>query len=363
MDADYVIIGGGVVGLSVAYGLLNRGKRVTVVDGGDGAIRASRGNFGLVWVQSKGIGAPHYARWSQASAGAWGDYADELRRETGNDLQLQQNGGLDFHLSEESLAAKVARYDALKEQLGGDYPFEVLGANALQREEPEVGPRVAGAILHHQDGHVNPLRLLRTLAQAVRQRGATVLTGESVTDVGAGLRVTLASGRVLTCDRVVLAAGLGAMDLGPKLGFRAPIRPQRGQVLITEKLPRLLNRPSGIVRQVDEGGIQIGDSKEEVGLDDRVTVMTTAALAQRAVAVVPALAQVQLVRTWAALRIMSPDGLPIYQKSQTLPGVAMVTCHSGVTLSAAHARFLPDWLEAAPAAPDLEKFSEDRFTV
>ena len=367
MDADYAIIGGGVVGLSVAYGLLARGRSVTVIDGGDGAFRASRGNFGLVWVQSKGMEAPHYARWSQRSAAAWGGFADEIGREAGTDLRLQQDGGLDFHLTEETLAAKVAKYEALKTELGGDYPFEVLGANALRREEPAVGPKVAGAILHHQDGHVNPLRLLRSLAALVRRGGATVLTGATVTDVRQGLRtgfrLSLASGRELTAAKVVLAAGLGAMDLGPKLGFRAPVRPQRGQVLITEKLPKMLNRPSGIIRQVDEGGIQIGDSKEEAGLDDRVTLDSTAAIAARAVAVMPDLARARLVRSWGALRILSPDGLPIYQKSETMPGAALVTCHSGITLAAAHARFLPAWLEDDPDAPDLEKFSERRFPL
>ena len=363
MDADYAIIGGGVVGLSVAYGLLSRGLRVTVIDGGDGVFRASRGNFGLVWVQSKGIGAPHYARWSQHSAAAWAAFADEIGREAGADLCLQQRGGLDFHLSEETLGAKAATYEALKAELGGDYPYEVLGANALRREEPAVGPRVAGALLHHQDGHVNPLRLLRCLAMLVRRGGAKVLTGDPVTGVHEGFRLTLASGRTLAAGKVVLAAGLGAMDLGPKLGFAAPIRPQRGQVLITEKLPKMLNRPSGIIRQVDEGGIQIGDSKEEVGLDDRVTLDSTAAIAARAVAVMPGLARARVVRSWGALRILSPDGLPIYQKSETLPGAAMITCHSGITLAAAHARFLPAWLEEASDAPDLEKFSERRFAL
>jgi glycine/D-amino acid oxidase-like deaminating enzyme len=364
MQADYAVIGGGVVGLSVAWGLLGRGRRVVVIDGGDGDHRASRGNFGLVWVQSKGHGQPAYARWTQGSAALWAGFAAELAEATGSDLRLRQDGGYDFHLTEEGLAAQVARYEALRTALGGDYPFEVLGNNALRREEPEVGPRVAGAILHRQDGHVNPLRLLRALAADVRRRGATVLTGEQVTDVARAdlFRLTCASGRRIEAGRVVLAAGLGAAALGPKLGFRAPVRPQRGQVLITEKLAPLLRRPSGTIRQVDEGGIQIGDSKEEVGLDDRATLDTMAGIAARAVAVMPRLERVQMLRAWGALRVMSPDGLPIYQHSAAMPGASLVTCHSGITLAAAHARLLPDWLEGTPAAPDLEVFGEARFS-
>ena len=365
MQAEYAIIGGGVVGLSVAWGLLTRGRRVVVIDGGDGDYRASRGNFGLVWVQSKGLTEPRYARWTQRSAAAWGDFAAELGEATGDDLALRQEGGYDLHLDEAALEAKRQAYTRLQEQLGGDYPFEVLGHNALRREEPEIGPRVVGGILHRQDGHVNPLKLLRALAADVRRRGAEVLNGETVTLVdrtSEGFRLSLASGVRVEADRVVLAAGLGAATLGPKLGFRAPLRPQRGQVLITEKLPKLINRPSGLIRQVDEGGVQLGDSKEEVGFDDRTTLTTTAAIAANAVATYPRLARAQLVRAWASLRVMSPDGMPIYQRSATLPGASLVTCHSGVTLAAAHARFLPDWLEETAASPDLEAFGEQRFS-
>lgn len=78
MECDYAIIGGGVVGLSVAWGLLRRGRSVTVIDGDDAGLRASRGNFGLVWVQSKGMNQPRYAQWSQESAALWRGFADDL---------------------------------------------------------------------------------------------------------------------------------------------------------------------------------------------------------------------------------------------------------------------------------------------
>lgn len=364
MSSDYVIIGGGVVGLSTAWGLLRRGLRVTVLDGDDGSFRASRGNFGLVWVQSKGMNQPRYAQWSQTSAALWGDFAAELGEATGQDLGLEQKGGYDFHFSEESLQATVEKYEALKETLGGDYPFEVLGHNALRKEEPHIGPKVVGAILHHQDGHANPLRLLQALAADVRRMGGRVLTGKTVTDVSKpdGFRVTCADGTTVEAGKLVLSAGLGAAQLGPKLGFKAPVRPQRGQVLITEKLPKIINRPSLIARQVDEGGIQIGATNEEVGLDDRVTQPGISGLAAEAIAAYPVLGRAQLVRSWGALRVLSPDGLPIYQQSATMPGAYLVTCHSGITLAAVHARLLPDWLEGSGDAPDLEVFGEARFS-
>ncbi len=365
MESDYAIIGGGVVGLAVAFGLLGLGRRVLVLDGDDGAFRASRGNFGLIWVQGKGLGAPAYARWTRRSAAEWPAFAAELEQDAGCGLALRQSGGFDFFLDEAALAARASRLSALKDALGGDYPFEVLGNNALKREEPAIGPRVAGAILHAEDGHVNPLRLLRTLAGQVRVRGGTVRTGTTVTGVspqGGGFRLATDAGEV-AAERVVLCAGLGAATLGPSLGFRAPVRPQRGQVMITERLPPLMRRPSAILRQVDEGGVQIGDSNEEVGPDDRDTLAVTAAIAHRAVQVYPALARARVVRSWGALRVMSPDGLPIYQRSPTVPGAFLVTCHSGITLAAAHARLLPRWLESRDDAPDLEAFGEQRFAL
>jgi len=364
MESDYAIIGGGVVGLSVAWGLLRRGLRVTVIDGDDDSLRASRGNFGLVWVQSKGMKQPRYAQWSQTSAALWRGFADELTDLTGTDLGLRQDGGYDLHFSEATLAETVAKYDVLKERLGGDYPFEVLGHNALRKEEPNIGPKVVGAIWHKQDGHANPLRLLQSLADAVRRKGGQVLNGRKVVSVDKSDAFTLRceDGTLVRATKVVLSAGLGAAQLGPKFGFKAPVRPQRGQVLITEKLPALINRPSLIARQVDEGGIQIGATNEEVGLDDGVTCKGLASLAQEAIMAYPALARAQLVRSWGALRVLSPDGLPIYQESPVYPGAFLVTCHSGITLAAVHALNLPDWLEGQPKAPDLEVFRESRFS-
>lgn len=365
MEADYAVIGGGVVGLSVAWGLLRRGRTVIVLDGDDGSFRASRGNFGLVWVQGKGANNPAYARWTRRSAAAWKQFSSELEAASGTSLCLQQDGGYDFFFDDEELQQTVAKYERLKAALGGDYPFEVLGHNALKKEEPGIGQDVIGAVLHHEDGHVNPLRLLRTLAAEVRRLGGTVRTGCEVTGVTRpdSFRLTCADGAVVEAGKVVLAAGLGAATLGPQLGFKAQVRPQRGQVLITEKLPGLMKRPSAIIRQVDEGGVQIGDSNEEVGFNDTTTLEVTARIAARAARVYPALARAKLVRSWAALRVMSPDGLPVYQQSTAMPGAYLVTCHSGITLAAAHALYLPEWLEGSEDAPDLAAFSEERFDV
>lgn len=361
-----IVIGGGIVGLSLAYGLLKRGHKVIVLDGADDDFRASRGNFGLIWVQGKGINCPAYANWSRLAAKLWPDYAADLQKQTGMDLALSQKGGVDYYTDDAELADQISRLEGLRDTLGGDYPFDVLDHTALKKLVPEIGPKVIGGLYSPMDGHVNPLFLLRALSMAVRQLGGDVRTGARVMDIKAAdhdFTAILANGDCITGNALVLAAGLGALELGAKLGFNTPIRPQQGQVLITEKLPIFLHYPSGTLRQVNEGGMQIGASEAEVGFDDAEDIATIASLARHAVDIFPHLAPVTLVRSWAALRIMSPDGLPIYQHSPSYPGASFVTCHSGITLSSVHARLLPDWLAGKNVAFDLTPFSERRFDV
>src|SRR5579864_666765 len=88
---DAIVIGGGLVGSAIAYGLAREGLKPALIDEGDVAFRASRGNFGLVWVQSKGLGAPHYQRWTRHSAEEWARFAAELGESTGIDIGLEQN--------------------------------------------------------------------------------------------------------------------------------------------------------------------------------------------------------------------------------------------------------------------------------
>ena len=132
--------------------------------------------------------------------------------------------------------------------------------------------------------------------------------------------------------------------------------------MITERVADRLPFLSSTIRQVDEGGLQIGGTKAETDCDTETTT-TMVGLAQHAVAVWPRLADLRVLRSWAALRVMTPDGYPIYQRSADHPGAFLVTCHSGVTLAPLHATRLAEWIDGDPAAPDLEAFDERRFAL
>jgi glycine/D-amino acid oxidase-like deaminating enzyme len=112
-----------------------------------------------------------------------------------------------------------------------------------------------------------------------------------------------------------------------------------------------------------EGRVMIGDSQEEAGFDTSVDTGVAAAIAARAVRAFPLLARANVVRSWAALRVMTRDGFPIYEQSASCPGAFIVTCHSGVTLAAAHATALAPQVAAGALSRDLGAFSARRFDV
>lgn len=368
IDTDWLVVGGGVVGTSLAYGLARAGERVCLLDEGDDAFRAARGNFGLVWVQGKGLGNPSYARWTLQAAAAWPALAAELAERTGIDVELSQIGGLTMSLDAADLAERAAALASIRADVG-DYPFEVLDPDALRARVPQVGPDVVGAVFSPLDGHVSPLRLLRALLQAFGAAGGRLCAGVHLDtiDHDDGGFTARAGTRRFHAPRIVLAAGLGNRMLAPMVGLSAPVQPNRGQILVSERVQPFLRHPTLYVRQTGEGVVQIGDSKEDVGFDDGTTLAQLSRIAARAVRCFPLLAQVQVVRTWGALRVMSPDGFPIYDASTTRPGAFVVSCHSGITLAPQHAGPLVDWMRGRPVPAStqavLPTFTAERFGV
>lgn len=372
--AEICVIGGGIVGLAIALGLIRNGHQVVVLDESDIAFRASRGNFGLVWVQGKGDTMPEYAAISRHSARLWQPLADSLQDSTGIDIQLQQKGGLFFCMTEQELQTRHQMLTKMQHAAGGDYPFQTLDLKQVQALEPEAGPEVAGATLGPEDGHVNPLLFFRAMTEQFLQLGGKIVHSGKVSGIKShhtGFMVACHDkglDSVWHCEKVVLAAGLGNKELAPMVGLNAPVEPNLGQVLISERIKPFLNYPTGHVRQTNEGTIQIGDSKEDVGFNTDTRIEVLAQIANRARKMYPILNKARLVRTWGALRVMTPDGYPIYQQSAEYPGAYVVTCHSGVTLGALHQGPIADWISQSTISQSttqlpLEAFNGQRFSL
>jgi glycine/D-amino acid oxidase-like deaminating enzyme len=363
---EVIVVGGGVVGAAIAFGIARAGTPVTVLDQGDIAHRASRGNFGLVWMQSKGDGFPAYARWCRDAVDHWPPLARELLELTGVDVSLQQTGGYWIGFSEAEMKARQLMLERLR-PTGSGIPFEMLDRAELKARLPAIGPTVAGGSFCPLDGHVNPLKLLHALHAALDKLGARVCSSVDVSHVvhdkaKGGFEVRAGDGRSWRAPRVVLAAGLGNKELAAQVGLHAPVSPNRGQVLITERLQPFLPCPTNKARQTNEGTVQLGYSVEDVGLDDGTTVSAIEWIAKRAVATFPILSDVRLVRAWGALRVMTPDGSPIYQESPSCPGAFVATSHSGVTLAGTHAYVVAPWVAGLATAPEaIEEFAGDRY--
>ena len=363
-DYDIAIVGGGLVGAAIAWGAAGGGRNVALLDEGDVALRAARGNFALVWVQGKGLGLPEYAAWTARSAAAWPDFAAALAEETGIDLRYSRPGGLHLTLSEREFERRVALLKRLHNQ-APPYAVQMLGRAETARLLPAIGPEVAGASFCPDDGHCDALRLFRALHAAFQNRGGRYLADRAVTAIehrGGAFRLATVRGEI-SAGKLVLAAGLGNARLAPMVGLAAPVRPQRGHILVTERVAPFLAHPCATLRQTGEGSIMIGDSQEETGFDTGVDTNVVAAIASRAVRAFPLLARANVVRSWAALRVMTRDGFPIYEQSASCPGAFVATCHSGVTLAAVHATVLAPQIAASTLAPGLAAFSARRFDV
>ena len=365
-DYDMAVIGGGLLGSAIGWGLARAGQRVAVLDEGDVAYRASRGNFALVWVQSKGLGMPEYAAWTRRSSDRWAELAQLLKDETGLDVAFTRSGGFHLCLSEAELERRAQMLMRLHNQPRMvNYPYEMLEREGVRKMLPEIGPEVMGGSFCPLDGHCNSLRLLRALHTAMQARGAAYLANHIVQGIdyrGGGFRLATAAGEV-RAGKIVLAAGNGNARLAPMVRLSAPVRPQRGQIVVTERVRPFLAHPVVTVRQTDEGSVMLGDSVEEAGWDDTVGNGVIAAIADRAARMFPLLGRLNIVRSWAALRVMTADGFPIYDQSDDCPGAFVATCHSGVTLAANHALELAPMIAAGRLHPDLDVFSARRFDV
>lgn len=367
--ADVVVIGAGMVGSAIGYGLAGRGIDVLVLDGDDRDFRSANANFGLVWLHGKGMDLPAYQRLTGHSVDMWASFSAELSRETAIDLQYEQNGGLGICLGEADFERRRESLHRLHNQLGGERPnAEMVERKDLEKLLPNVplGPDVTGASFGYRDGHANPLRLLAALRTGLIRRGGRLSGGSAVRliegDADGGFRLRT-DAETIGAGRIVIAAGLGSKALAAQVGLDLPIRPQRGQILVTERLEPFLPLPTMDLRQTREGTVMIGTTNEETDLDHSVTAEAAASLSANALRQVPALGSVRLVRQWAGLRILAPDGFPIYERSRTHSGAFVALCHSGVTLAPIHATRIAEAVASGALPSDLDAFSHERFDV
>ncbi len=396
---DVVICGGGVIGAAVAY-YLSRQKdlNIALVDYKYPG-NASRASAGGLWAmgESTGLGCgvilfktlskqmretgqtdiphmkPHvmpesFFEMAMASNAMYSDLYEELKDKHGVDFKYERTG-LKFILFDEydRLYAEniVAAIPSRKSQV------RWLDQGELQAEEPHVSHEAIGAMEFNCDHQINPYLLNEAYLEAARQNGVELHLNTKVTGIerqGASVTGVITERGRLPCKLMINAAGAWAETISKwATGFPLPVFPVKGQVLVSEKLPKLLNgcltTSDCYIAQKDNGEILIGSTTEERGFDTTTDIRFLKELATGAMKSIPALKEMNVKRCWAGLRPGSPDELPILGKVPGIEGYLNACGHfrTGMLTSAITGKLLDELVRHQPASIDIEPFLFARF--
>lgn len=384
---DVVVVGAGILGTAVAYGVAQRGQNVALLDGGGRAQNSSVGNFGLVWYTScfgKGAGGNGpstavgtggraggpYARWGYEACTGFGEFADKLKEDSDLDVLFKHTGGMVLCHGEEEFNTRANAVAALAGDVGGGWnDVQMLGREEAQAKMPDLrlGEKISGASYCPHDGYLNPLFLLKAMQIAMQKKGGKYYAQSPACEikrVGDGYQVKTPS-QTFSTGKVVIAAGLATTQMASEFGMYAPTHAEKGILLVTERAERRLSMPLSGLQQSPDGTFIFGVSNQERGIDGEISLDVVKKIAARAIERFPDLADLRVVRTWAGLRVVTPDVYPIFDESQEYPGVYSMTAHCGVTLAPVNAKHLGGWVATGekPEDFDFDCFSGRRFNV
>jgi sarcosine oxidase subunit beta len=368
---DAIVVGGGVVGCSIAYRLAADGRRVLLLERRGLASGASGRNGGMTGEGSamhaeSGAGRAVYALTTANLALLRG-----LPEELGADFELRLPGSLDVITTPEQHAHLAA---AIAEQRAAGIDVSLLDAREARELMPALAPSILGAAFAAERGHLWPFALVHAFAAAARRHGAELRVGVEVERLlRRGERVVgvVAGGETIEAGEVVLATNAYTPQLLPELPAGA-IVPARGQILVTAPLPPLVTRPFGTNfgkeygRQTPDGKVLCGgyrrlDEGQGLGLlEERVTPPVLAGIARCLVELFPALRGVRVARAWAGIMGFTADGLPLIGRA---PGLTVAAGFNGGGFSwaAVVGRVVADLLGGRDPGFDLAPFDPGRF--
>jgi len=349
--AEVIVVGGGIIGTSVAFFAAKRGHKVTVLERQTFSSGASGACDGMLFLQTKNPG-PHLEL-ALRSVALYGTLKDELDL----DIEYMPSGGMG--IIENETQAELMQH-TLEQQRSSGLKVELLDIREARKLEPLLGEHLWGATYCAADAQVNPLLVTRAFSRAARRLGANVRLGVQASDLlweGGRVRGVQTDKGPIYGDCVVNATAIWASTLTAKYGYNPPIVPRRGQILVTEPLPpgtirhillcacyltakhhpELLNMAERqhrlgvglIVEQTATGGLLLGSTREFVGFDRRTTMAGVEAIARHICENMPALGKVNVIRAFAGLRPRTPDGMPILGPVESLPGLLMAAGHEG----------------------------------
>jgi glycine oxidase len=351
---DVIIIGGGIIGLSLSIALRKRGKRVLVVERGEPGREASYAAAGML-VECPLETPPALQSLATASARMYPEFVHELQDESGVDIDLRDDGTIFFPSPEQ-----LRKWPGFAEENSLPAPLGVI--------EPSLAdPKRPATFL--KERVVDPQTLGAAALKAAKHHGVDISSGSEVTGVLIsqervnGVRTEKTT---YTAPAVVNCAGAWAGGVGP---HRFPTRPVKGQMLSVAGGPR--NTPRHVIRSPEvylvprsDGRVLIGATVEEAGFDKRTDPATIEQMHRAGLRLIPALGGARILEAWAGLRPGTPDNLPILGVTAT-PGYFVATGHfrDGILLTPVTAHVMAQVVTAAKPEYDISAFSPARFQV
>jgi glycine/D-amino acid oxidase-like deaminating enzyme len=387
LKADVIVMGGGVIGASVTYQLARRGRKAILVEKGDFASGASGSCDTSIFLQSKNAGI--HLQLALASA----ELFKGLREELGHDIEYHNKGGMILIETAEELKV-MEGFVARQRQTG--LQVEIIGRKDASKLQRGLAEHLVGSTYSSHDGDVNPIELTLGFAKAARKLGAEILLEREATGC------IIAGGRVegietsqgpLYAPVVVNAAGAWAPILGKMAGLELPIKPRRGQLMITEpvapyiaqqilsasyivakynadKLKESRSRAVQLgvglsLSQTRKGNIFIGGTREFSGYDVCNTHEGIQTILKNAVRLVPGLGPIHIIRTMGGLRPYTPDGLPLIGYVNHPEGYFVAAGHEGdgIALSPITGKIVADLIVDGKTFMDLSALDPNRFAL
>jgi glycine oxidase len=369
---EVIVVGGGVIGLSIAWRAAQRGMKVTLLERellAGGATRAAAGMLAPVAEADYGEAGRAMVELGLASAASWPAFASDLERASGRASRLRADGTLVLARDRDEAEA-LERQFTYRRQLG--LAVERITPSRAREIVPALAPTLRMALDIPGESSVDPRWVCDALVLAARVIGAHLEEQCAVVGLArSGGRVTgvvLADGEELSADHVVLAAGAWSGELAD-----VPVRPVKGQImrLRDEQGPGMLDRTlrfdGGYVVSRDDGSYVLGASSEERGFDTTVTARPIYELLRDASEIVPGLLDLEIEEITVGLRPASPDNLPLIGASADEEGLIFACGHfrNGILLAPLTAALTVRALEgvAPPPAVSPSRYSTHRVVV
>jgi glycine oxidase len=369
---DAIVIGGGVIGLSIARELKKRGvERVLILEKNAyfGA-EASNAAAGMLAPQAEADSADDFFNLCRQSRDLYPNFAAELLDETGIDVQLDQTGTLYLAFDEKDLEEIEKRFVW---QRAADLPLEKISREAVLELEPDVSEKVLGALRFPLDWQVENRKLILALVESLQKQNVSLQCSTKVEKIlfesGKATGVVTDKGEI-RAQNVIVAAGAWTCafsEMPFDLPLESLIKPVRGQMLsfaYREKpLRHVVYSARGYIVPRADNRVLVGATVEDVGFDKSVTGDGLLSLLETAAGISPKLGSLTISEIWAGLRPATADNLPIIGEFPENSNLYFATGHyrNGILLAPLTARLIADKIVEDKNSPFLQIFNLSRF--